>query len=652
MKEKLLLPVAIVIAPSSVKVFNILITDEAYYKELENALLCCEVEAEGKKLLILGQVVGVRSRHKLLETDYDFLEKLSCASEKRVSKGRKEARFNVIGSFKLSGNRYEPVSLRTPPSPGTYLYEPDEILIKQISKSWQGRFYLGKIYGTSIPAPCILKHFGPFEEGGWGEAQFFGIFGGTGSGKSVMAANIMVGMARYSDMSILLIDPKGEFSGNKLGAGSSFEYDFHLLCTSAGKIPEVVKLYQVALSSAITFSRLLVSVTPFVSLCGIGKDEAIDDLERELADFLTQKISCNKRLISRLDYYRDLAITPKILKDDILPVIEKVISSRYVQKSSREEKLLRLKDIDIQQRLCECWEYVRKNWFSCETSSGRRRETIRDLLEKLLNDKLFVILDMSQVIEEEFMPSDEGIDISELDRIRRIERYKPLILRDVLLALQYQADKLYRLKRGRFLNCLVVMDEAHIYAPRDIRGDTEEEKRYVRELRLTVRDTVRMARKTGLGMMFISQTTTSIDGELFKNFHVRMYGWGMFHGADAQLIKEYEGEDAFYGYSAMPNPKQTQRYGFLVSGPIVGIGAATGSSMLIEGFGSDKELADYNGLDLEKAKEINAKNEQKQIKELVKGDLPGFSAQDLKNMFEKDESPSLKDIFNEDDMPI
>ena len=62
------------------------------------------------------------------------------------------------------------------------------------------------------------------------------------------------------------------------------------------------------------------------------------------------------------------------------------------------------------------------------------------------------------------------------------------------------------------LNTLVIMDEAHRLASRDIPPEEEE----VKAVRGTLIDAVRTTRKYGLGWMFISQTLSSLHPEILR----------------------------------------------------------------------------------------------------------------------------------------
>ena len=60
--------------------------------------------------------------------------------------------------------------------------------------------------------PSWFRHFGESADGGLGDAMHIGIFGKTGSGKSVLGKMVMLSYMRHPGMSLLVLDPQGEFS--------------------------------------------------------------------------------------------------------------------------------------------------------------------------------------------------------------------------------------------------------------------------------------------------------------------------------------------------------------------------------------------------------------------------------------------------------
>ena len=106
------------------------------------------------------------------------------------------------------------------PATGTAVHlVTDEILDEILSPYREQLFYLGHVYGSLPKLPLWFKHFDQGPEGA-GEAYHLGIFGKTGSGKSVLAKMILLAYARYPKMALLVIDPQGEFSKDLLGQAS------------------------------------------------------------------------------------------------------------------------------------------------------------------------------------------------------------------------------------------------------------------------------------------------------------------------------------------------------------------------------------------------------------------------------------------------
>ena len=65
--------------------------------------------------------------------------------------------------------------------------------------------------GTDVLLPSWFKHFGE-GAGGLGDTRHIGIFGKTGSGKSYLAKMILMSYMRHNTMTIVVLDPQGEFT--------------------------------------------------------------------------------------------------------------------------------------------------------------------------------------------------------------------------------------------------------------------------------------------------------------------------------------------------------------------------------------------------------------------------------------------------------
>lgn len=119
---------------------------------------------------------------------------------------------------------YEPSILGTVPPTGTPIHLVTDDVLHELLRPYRDQiFYLGHVYGSKPKLPLWFKHFGRGPDGA-GEAYHLGIFGKTGSGKSVLAKMILLAYARYPKMALLVIDPQGEFARDMKKGGTSGEF--------------------------------------------------------------------------------------------------------------------------------------------------------------------------------------------------------------------------------------------------------------------------------------------------------------------------------------------------------------------------------------------------------------------------------------------
>jgi Helicase HerA, central domain len=131
----------------------------------------------------------------------------------------------ISAVFRSDGvRRFESSILGTVPPTGTLINAvSDGVLDELLSPYREQLFYLGRVYGSAPKLPLWFKHFDRGPDGA-GEAYHIGIFGKTGSGKSVLAKMILLAYARYPKMALLVIDPQGEFARDLRKGGSSGEF--------------------------------------------------------------------------------------------------------------------------------------------------------------------------------------------------------------------------------------------------------------------------------------------------------------------------------------------------------------------------------------------------------------------------------------------
>ena len=110
------------------------------------------------------------------------------------------AKMRISSVLAINEKEIEPSIFGTVPSTGTYIKLFDDNLMEILFNKFKDQlFYLGKAYGTDIKMPMWFKHFGTGKTGA-GEAYHIGIFGKTGSGKSVLAKMMMLGYAQHPEI--------------------------------------------------------------------------------------------------------------------------------------------------------------------------------------------------------------------------------------------------------------------------------------------------------------------------------------------------------------------------------------------------------------------------------------------------------------------
>jgi hypothetical protein len=135
---------------------------------------------------------------------------------------------------------------------------------------------------------------------------------------------------------------------------------------------------------------------------------------------------------------------------------------------------------------------------------------------------------------------------------------------------------------------LIVIDEAGRYMPQSVENDEQ-----LKSLSKTLSDSVKELRKMRCGFMFVTQTISEIQNDIFTNLHYRIYGAGLAVGADAEHIKAREGESAFEVYQALPDPRLSGTFSYMVAGVLLALGS-TGRPMIIEVFSSGGDLLQQN----------------------------------------------------------
>ncbi len=484
----------------------------------------------------------------------------------------------ISAVFANENGNYRPSILGTVPATGTPIYLADDDILKELLKPYQSQlFYLGHVYGSKPKLPLWFKHFDSGPDGA-GEAYHLGIFGKTGSGKSVLAKMILLAYMRHRKMGLFVLDPQGEFSLDLRDSQSKITMKNILhpnLVKGYGRKVEIYDLSNFRLDQWELFVELLAEFGFFFDL---GFKAA--NYQTIAADYVA-------------DYFRDSSkhTLAKLDDDgffDCLKYLSSVVGKIYTETGGGVERVQEAIQEAIQKtkmgqpsRLLDKWR--RALVFFSETGS---KKSIDQIVKHALftgeNNRPIIIVDLSK--------NPDGISESVWD-----DKLKPLLIDAFLGTIIRESARAYKEKQS--LNTLVVLDEAHRFAPQE-RDNNERKQRIKRNLV----DAVRTTRKYGLGWMFLSQTLSSLDSEIVQQLRISFFGFGLSMGTEFKKLQELVGGKGEYLklYQQFRDPHSSfdtasREYSFMTIGPVSPLSFA-GTPLFLNAFSDVDEFIQSNGL--------------------------------------------------------
>ena len=452
--------------------------------------------------------------------------------------------------FCRGGRTLEPSILGTVPATGTSIKLLDENIMDSLLADYkQELFYLGGAYGTKIKMPMWFKHFdsGPM---GVGEAYHIGVFGKTGSGKSILAIMMMLGYAKHENMSIFVLDPQGQFS-------KEFKRDKlkKIIDQKLSRNVEVIGLHNMILSGYDLFKRILITSNFLRRRCQIIHEDNQMRAADQIVNILEGRISGQARLdqittkVKPWDAYK---------KESFDRVWNSLLSNEQIQKSiytsegPRGTMVSAIESANVDEVYNE-WKKI-ANLFSYKgkTEAKMIKELVKEITQNSEITGRILIIDLSEMN----IPED----------IYWTEEMKYIVIGEFLSQLTRQAEKQY--KSDKLLNTLVILDEAHRLAPRE-RTENEDLER----VKAILIDGIRTTRKYGLGWMFISQTLSSLDKRIIEQIRIYVFGFGLAWGVERQALLEIIGgqKEALSLYQMFRDPQSSlgeREYPFMTIGPI------------------------------------------------------------------------------------
>jgi hypothetical protein len=440
---------------------------------------------------------------------------------------------------------YEPSILGTVPSTGTPIHIVTDDILDEILHPYRDQiFYLGHVYGSKPKLPLWFKHFDRGPDGA-GEAYHLGIFGKTGSGKSVLAKMILLAYSRYPKMALLIIDPQGEFSKDMKKGGSSGEFALPVgdLARTHGKETVVLTVRNLVLDRWDLFEQILFESLFFERLTvpqGENRQLACNILTDKL-----QKVKINlKDLHERSSFDKAWAL----LSD------EKVQRVFYRTEASRARFSTALAEAEPEEFFSQYWGPAAELFRENRPGAKSINKALAWLLNPDVRNRPILVINLSK---------EQAKDLFWNDRIQA------LVIKRLLDGLTQAAEYFY--KEGQSLNALVVIDESHRLAPREFSRDDDA----ARGVRAVLVDAARTTRKYGLGWLFISQTLSSLDMEIVQQLRIFFFGFGLALGQEFQSLRQLVGSSgtALDLYQLFRDPHSafdiaSRQYSFMTIGPV------------------------------------------------------------------------------------
>lgn len=443
---------------------------------------------------------------------------------------------------------YEPSILGTVPSTGTPIHLVNDRVLDELLRPYREQiFYLGHVYGSAPKLPLWFKHFDKGPDGA-GEAYHLGIFGKTGSGKSVLAKMILLAYARYPKMALLVIDPQGEFAKDIRSDSSESEFQLPIrkVLESQGKETFVLTVQKLVLDRWELFGQILGESRFFRELQIMTQDK-IDTACDQFVETLRKTSDIT------LATLHERAVFDKawwiLLQDRFRNKI-------YAREGAAAE---RFKDAVTEANSDDLYQDIYlpvARLFQEDRESGRRKveDALRWLLDTKKQKRPILVVDVSKEQAQGLLWND---------------RIQSLVIKRLLEGVTDIAENMY--KDNESLNTLIVIDESHRLAPREPPREDEA----ARDVRSALIDAARTTRKYGLGWLFISQTLSSLHPDVLGQLRIFFFGFGLSLGQEFQSLRQLVGssDKSLELYKLFRDPHSafdisSRQYSFMTIGPV------------------------------------------------------------------------------------
>lgn len=583
--------IGVIGSPSSTTEVALDILATAADKKLVGELAMFRYSQDGVPHYALGQITEVKLRNIWHEdpTMRSLIRQRGRVDTISERQDTHMGEMTVSAVFAEGSGGYCPSILGTVPSTGTPIHlVSDDILSELLSPYRDQLFYLGHVYGSKPLLPLWFRHFGTGPKGA-NDAYHLGIFGKTGSGKSVLAKMILLAYARHPEMAILVIDPQGEFAKEVKGETVPGEYKLPMreILSRLGRPIEVLGVKDLVLDRWDLFAQILCE-SPFFEQLSIPKGENRQLAATTLTDRLRNANVTLKNLHANDSFQRAW----DLLGDEN---VQKIF---YRSEGSRARFQSVYEQADSNLFFTSYWLPVAQLFREDRQGAQTVERLLAGLFNPLKDKRPLVVIDLSveqttQVAGGTEAPSLFGDGQSAGTALFWNETIQTLVIKRLLEGIRTAAE--YAYKQSRSLNTLVLIDEAHRLAPRE--DPANEEMRAVRDILI---DSARTTRKYGVGWLFISQTLSSLHREIVGQLRIFFFGFGLGMGTEFRALSELVGGQgkALDLYQLFRDPHsafdtKSREYSFMTIGPVSPLSFA-GTPLFFNAFNNVDEFLKAN----------------------------------------------------------
>ncbi|MHC1592436.1 MAG: helicase HerA domain-containing protein [Candidatus Helarchaeales archaeon] len=436
--------IGVIGSPSSSGKILVDILDSATSKKLIGSFCFFSFIQDGMPHVAFGQVTELYLRNRWTE---DPIMKGLIRQKGNVEPITKRQDTHAatlnIGAVLSCGEKIQQSILGCIPSTGTMIkFASDELFDELFADFKDLIFYIGKVYGSEYKMPMWFKEF-RVSPNGLGEAYHVGVFGKTGSGKSVLAKMILTAYARNKNMTICVLDPQGEYASAFRGDDPAFRT---ILEDKLGRVVEVHDLQELVLPGHDLFKKVLINSRFFDNFTLPKSYPEIRDRTANIFIRILEGegIFSHHEKIKPWKYHEDASFN-RIWGELQNEEVQKRI---YYSSESRRRFVSVLDDLNR--------DYLKNEWKKiCMLFSYENRENavkLGDLIESAVkkDEEKIILIDLSKERAPSYLYWDDNIQL--------------IVIHAFLEKLEMQAEKEF--KNGNKLNTLVVIDEAHRLIPR------------------------------------------------------------------------------------------------------------------------------------------------------------------------------------------